>query len=147
MANEVLTHVDVQKSIANFEKAYPMEMSVLKLGGVYPREGSAETVNPYTGEKDTEYFGNIGEHCVSVAECADILTEQFLGAENPLRKHTVSRALVHDAGKRFEIMRKKAVKAGKINDAYSPKAYATIRPILENAGVADDVIAYMTRTG
>src|SRR3989338_5134603 len=100
MTNEVLIHIDIQKSIANFEKAYPMEMSVLRLGGVYPRGGSAETVNPYTGETDAEYFGNIGEHCVSVAECADIFTEQFLGANHPLRKQTVSRALVHDAGKR-----------------------------------------------
>ncbi len=147
MTNEVLTHIDIQKSIAIFEKAYPMEMSVLRLGGVYPKEGGAETVNPYTGETDTEYFGNIGEHCVSVAECADILTEQFLGANHPLRKQTVSRALVHDATKRFEIMRKKAVKAGKADDAYSPKTYETIRPILEKAGVADDVIRYMTRAG
>lgn len=147
MSNEVLTHVDIQKSIANFETAYPIEMSVLRLGGVYPREINAGTVNPYTDETDTEYFGNIGEHCVGVAECADILTEQFLGADNPLRKQTVSRALVHDAGKRFEIMRKKAVKTGKADDAYSPKAYETIQPILEKAGVTNDVIGYMTRAG
>ncbi len=145
--NEVLTYIDIQKSIVNFEKAYPMEMSVLRLGGVYPGVGSAETVNPYTDEIDTEYFGNIGEHCVSVAECADILIEQFLGINHPLRRQTVSRALVHDAGKRFEIMRKKAVKARKADDAYSPKAYETIRPILEKAGVTDDVIGYMARAG
>jgi len=146
MTTEIQSQVDVPKVIPNFETAYPMEMSVLRLGGVYPRETTEKTVNPYTDELVTEYFGNIGEHCIAVALCSDILTD-ILGKDNPVKGQIVSRALVHDAGKRFEIMRKEAVKAGKIDDAYSPKSYETIRPILEKAGVASDVIDYMARAG
>lgn len=71
--------VDFNKTLPDFESRFPMEMDILRLGGVYPRERNEGTVNPYNGELDTEYFGNIGEHCLAVALCAETITDSVLG--------------------------------------------------------------------
>lgn len=44
-------------------------------------------------------------------------------------------------------MRRKAVRAGAIDDAYSSKAYDSIKPLLEEKGIAPDIIAYMANAG
>lgn len=147
MTVELREPVNFDRTLPDFESRFPVEMSILRLGGVYPRERNEGVVNPYTGELDTEYFGNIGEHCLAVALCAEIITDNLLGKDDPRKRTIVSRALVHDSTKRFEIMRKKAVKTGLIDDAYSAKAYDTIRPMLEEKGVAKDIIDYMANAG
>ena len=147
MTVELAKPVDFHKALPDFESRFPMEMAILKLGGVYPREQNEGTVNPYTGELDTEYFGNIGEHSLAVALCAEIITDNVLGETHPQKRNIVARALIHDSTKRFEIMRRKAVKAGAIDDAYSYKAYDTIKPLLEERGMAPDIIAYMAIAG
>lgn len=147
MSIELAKPVDFNKALPDFESRFPMEMSILRLGGVYPRERNEGVVNPYTGELDIEYFGNIGEHCVAVALCAEIIVDKVLGEEHPQKRTIIARALVHDSTKRFEIMRKKAVKAGAISDAYSPKAYDTIKPLLEERNIAIDIVEYMANAG
>ena len=146
MVTEQSTHIDIQTAIEDFEKRYPDEMGVLRIGGVYPGEVEEGFVNPYTGEPDHEYFGNIGEHCVAVAYCADVLAHAFLDPEDS-GEDIVRSALVHDATKRFEVMRRKAARKGTIIDAYSQGAYDTIRPLLEEQGVPADTIEYMARAG
>lgn len=132
---ELKKPVDFNKALPDFESSFPMEMTILRLGRVYPRERNEGIVNPYTGKLDTEYFGNIGEHCLAVALCAKIIADNVLGKNHPQKQPIIARALVHDSTKRFEIMRRKAVRSGVINDAYSPKAYDTIRPLLEKQGI------------
>lgn len=137
----------IERIIPEYTLRFPMEMGILRLGGVYPGEKTEEFRNPYTGEIDAEYFGNIGDHCIAVAHCAEILATSVSGYDNPQTKNIIRRALVHDATKRFEVMRKKALKQGLIEDVYSTRAYETIRPILEQQGVSSDVIQYMANAG
>lgn len=144
---ELTKPVDFNKALPDFESRFPMEMGILRLGGVYPREQNEGIINPYTEELDTEYFGNIGEHCLAVALCAEIITDSVLGKNHPQKGTIVARALVHDSTKRFEIMRRKAVRVGVINDAYSPRAYDTIKLLLEERDIAPDTIAYMANAG
>ena len=139
--------IDFNRQLPNFESRFPQEMDILRLGGVYPREKNEGIVNPYTGEVDKDYYGNIGEHCVAVARCAEIIADKILGEDHSLKRTIVGRALVHDATKRFEIMRRKAMEEGIIDDAYSPKAYDTIKPLLEAKGIASDIIEYMVNAG
>lgn len=147
MTKEVLKRVDFEKAVPEYAARFPMEMAILRLGGVYPGERIEGFTNPYTGEVDNEYFGNVGEHCVAVAYAAEVLARNVLGVDNPQSTNIVRRALVHDSTKRFEVMRKKAVKAGVIEDAYSPKSYETIKPVLEAQGVASDIVDYMANAG
>ncbi len=147
MSQEATLHVDFAKVTPEYAKRFPMEMAVLRLGGVYPGEKIEGFKNPYTGNDETEYFGNVGEHCVAVAHCAEVLATSVLGIDDPEAVKIARRGLVHDATKGFEIMRRNAVKAGLIEDAYSAKAYETIRPILEQQGIAADTIEYMINAG
>src|SRR5258708_17215194 len=147
MSEEVIKRFNSEKAVTEYAARFPMEMAILRLGGVYPGETSEGIKNPYTGEQEKEYFGNIGEHCFAVAHCADVITNKVVGDDNPQKKKIISRALVHDAAKGFEVMRKKAVNAGILTDAYSITAYETIRPMLETQRVAQDIIDYMTNAG
>ncbi len=139
--------VDFEHLISEYIARFPKEMEILEIGGVFPGKKAEPIENPYTGETETLYFGNTGEHCVAVARCSEILAGKILGVDNPQTKKIVARALVHDSAKRYEILRSKALKEGKIDDAYSPSAYETIRPILKNEGVPQDIIESMVHAG
>lgn len=138
---------ELKESIPEFTSRFPLEMSVLRLGGVHPTEQSREFKNPYSQKVESEQFNNIGEHCIAVAYCAEVIATKVLGQNNPEVKTIVSRALVHDSTKRFEIMRKKAVTEGIIDDAYSPTAYQTIKPLLRENGVTEEIVEYMADAG
>src|SRR5258708_3371590 len=127
MTREAPKRVDFATAVPEYAKRFPMEMCILGLRGIDLRRKKEGFKDPYTGTDDSEYFGNVGEHCVTVAYCADVLATCVLGSGNLQNRNIVRRALVHDATKRFEVMRKKAVNAGVIEDAYSPSAYETIR--------------------
>lgn len=144
-SNEI-AHLKVDDLLERFEIKFPREMQILHIGGVYPHEQPTGQ-DPYTKEPQTEYMGNIGEHCMAVALCADALVQAYLGADHAEREDIVRRALVHDATKGFEVMRKKAVKSGLIADAYSPRAYDAIRSILEKQGESGETVDYMQRAG
>jgi hypothetical protein len=146
MTKESPKHIEFKITVPEYEHRFPTEMAMLEIGGVYPGK-KKDMINPYSGEADTEYRGNIGEHCIAVAKCAEVITKNILGEKNPQVDKIVKRALVHDATKRFEIMRKIALKADAIEDAYSPTAYETIKPLFEKQGVAPDIIDYMADAG
>lgn len=146
MSVEFAKPIEMAKLKPDFERRFPMEMGILRIGGVYPGQTEA-TQNPYTGEDEREYFGNIGEHCMAVALCSEIIAEGIFGKDSSKTISIVKRALVHDSTKRFEIMRRKAVKAGALDDAYSKSAYEKIKPLLEEKGVAPDIIEYMSTAG
>ncbi len=148
MRMESQKSVDFGILVPEYVERFPMEMAVLRIGGVYPGEQAEGFIDPYTKTVDNEYFGNVGEHCIAVANLSEILAKSVLG-NDPLVKKITSRGLVHDATKRYEVMRKKAVKAGiiDIKDAYSKQAYQTIKPLLEAKGIAPDIIEYMAEAG
>jgi len=140
---------DPLSRLLEFEKRFPLAMRILHIGGVHPTEDS-KMDNPYTGRPDHESFTNIGEHCLAVASLTYTLALRLhqngvLSPEDVDR--ATSRALVHDANKRLEIMRRNAVREGIIEDAYSPQAYETIRPILLAQEVDLDMVNYMVQAG
>jgi hypothetical protein len=115
-------------------------------------------MNPYNHEIDPEYMGNIGEHCLAVAN----LVKKWIQAaqtntlfKNPAESdQAIERAAVHDATKGIEILRKKAIKKAKdegkeaeMGDAYTVSAYKTIRAILEQAQISPEIIAYLENAG
>lgn len=138
---------DYEVAVAVYERRFPKEMEILRLGGVYPSD-TQSVKNPYTGEIDTEYFGNVGEHCLAVARCAEIFASSILGShEQQTIDIIIRRALVHDASKRFEVMRRKAIQRGGIEGAYSYGVYETLHPVLESQGVSTEMIEYMSKAG
>ena len=66
-----LEKVDLANAVPEYEQRFPEEMGMLDLCGVYPGKKYEEGfLNPYTYEVDNGYHGNIGEHCIAVANCA-----------------------------------------------------------------------------
>lgn len=138
---------DYEVAVAVYERRFPKEMEILRLGGVYPSD-TQSLKNPYTGETDTEYFGNVGEHCIAVARCAEILATSVLGDHEQQTIDTITRrALVHDAFKRFEVMRKKSMHKGVVADVYSHSAYEALSSILKSQGVPAEMVEYMSKAG
>lgn len=126
-----------------FEEKYPVAFSILEIGGVHP-DKNEPMVNPYLcdpklnepGCLDNEDFRNIGEHCVSVAICADKIARYLIkkGAiDENVRAEVIGRALIHDANKRFEIFRRKAREKGLPVEVYNKRAYDTMyEKVIEN---------------
>ncbi|MDD5415837.1 MAG: hypothetical protein PHE48_02405 [Candidatus Daviesbacteria bacterium] len=135
--------------LAEFTSRFPVAIEILRVGGVHPTE-DAKMDNPYTGKPHDESFTNIGEHCLAVASLASTLAFRLheRGALSVAEAELVtSRALIHDANKRIEIMRRNAVREGVVEEAYTPKAYETIKPILEARGVDPELVNYMVDAG
>ncbi len=136
--------------LAGFETRYPNSFKILLVGGVHPTNNVTVMENPYTHRLHDESFANVGEHCLAVASLAQTLSLKLLesGALSPEEADSAtSRALVHDANKRLEVMRRNAVKEGVENEAYTPRAYETIRPILISQGVDPELVEYMVKAG
>jgi hypothetical protein len=153
-----LTVETVDQLISEFTEKYPHAMLILRIGGVYPREYNPQTINPYNQEIDSEYMGNVGEHGLAVANLVkkwlQAIPVQSLPVSVPETQGPVERAIVHDATKGLEILRKKANKkareeGGNIEsgDTYTLSAYEAIRPILEKAGIPQDIIEYLQNAG
>ena len=132
-----------------FERSYPLAFEILKVGGVHP-DKVVEMENPYTGEQDNEDFRNIGEHCVSVAIVAEKITNKLkeIGVINDNEcKKIVERALIHDANKRFEVMRKKNRGARHSEGVYDEEAYKTMQNLLKKQGISKDLLDYIEKAG
>lgn len=140
---------DPLQYMGNLAVAFPQAMQILETGGVHPAS-DAEMLNPYTKEQDKESFKNIGEHCLAVA-CAARLLAGLIYVSGYIQRSDITiiteRALVHDANKRLEVMRRKAVAAGFIDDAYSLAAYDTVEAILQHKGISKSLVDYMTDAG
>ncbi|MBI2018923.1 hypothetical protein HYS96_04450 [Candidatus Daviesbacteria bacterium] len=135
--------------LTEFTEGFPFAIQILRIGGVHPTE-DARIDNPYTGKPHDESFTNIGEHCLAVASLANTLAFRLYekGVLSMEEAGLVtSRALVHDANKRIEIMRRNAVREGAVREAYTPQAYETIRPILTAQGIDPELVNYMAGAG
>lgn len=149
MTTEAARPIDFGELIAEYARRYPKEMELLHLVGAYPGQIVEGRKNPYTQELDTEDYGNIGEHCIAVAFCAEIIADKvLLDKDSPLKERIIRSALVHDIGKPLEIMRRKAVEQEIIDDAYSRSAYLTVRErIAEQADVTPELADYIAHAG
>ncbi len=114
--------------VIDFELEYPTEMQALRVGMVHPHY-KGEVKNFLTGEVLKEDFTNIGYHCVAVGYAAKQICaalEESGVLDHELSKQIVSRALVHDATKVFEIMRSKVISTveGQLADLTESKPLA-----------------------
>jgi len=135
-----------------FKKEYPIAFDLMEVGGVHP-ERKLDIENPYLdGEIDSEDFRNVGEHNVAVGLCAKKIANQLVKAgilSTQGRDEIVLRALMHDANKRFEVMRKKAKQAGKNVDVYGEKGYETMfnHLLKKDPNLASTLGAYLKSAG
>lgn len=118
-----------KEALEKFKESHQIAFELLDIGGVHPEKVSS-IENPYLdGEIDNEDFRNVGEHNVAVGICADniadVLVKKGVLTEEG-KSEIVLRALIHDANKRFEVMRKKAKRTGKDVDVYGEKGYETM---------------------
>lgn len=136
-------------ALEKFENNFPQAFQALEIGGVHPiNNGPME--NPYTHEWDNEDFRNIGEHCVSVGMCANRISDELLKTgviDEEKYKKITERALIHDANKRFEIFRKKAVKSNGTKGVYDDEAYDTMHSLLQEQGIEGDLLEYIKIAG
>ncbi len=105
-----LPRFDSVHMVANYEERFPAAFRLLRLGGVHPVE-LCPIHNPYIGQLNSDDFRNVGQHCVSVAFAAGVIAGELLseGAiSTTQRDEIILRALLHDLGKRFEVLRRMA---------------------------------------
>lgn len=135
-----------------FEKEHPIAFRLMEIGGVHP-DRIIEIPNPYLdGEIDREDFRNVGEHCIAVGICAKRIADSLVGKgvlEAASRDEIVLRALMHDSNKRFEVMRKKAQKAGRDVDVYGDKGYETMFQYIsmQNPELVQTIGTYLKSAG
>jgi len=140
---------DPLSSLEEFTNRHKAAIEILRIGGVHPTEVS-EMDNPYTGKPHSESFANIGEHCLAVASLSSTLAFKIYdkGILSTLEvDQIINRALIHDASKRFEIMRRHAFEEGLAEEVYTPKAYENIKLILETRGIDSELVDYMVDAG
>lgn len=141
---------DPHQQIQNYEKKFPSEMALLRVVGIHPLSNGA-VINPYTNQMTTENYQNIGEHCISVAYCAEkiaqALQQKGLLTESDVELIT-ARALVHDLNKPFEIMRRDAARSGLVTeDVYSVTAYDQVAQFMQACGASSDIVEYLKTAG
>jgi hypothetical protein len=130
MSQQVESRVglNIETRKIDYERRFPLEMALLRAGGVYPGEAGPH-LNPYTREQDEEYFGNIGEHCIAVAFAAETIERTVHGDDSEAHDEVVRHALVHDAAKRYEIARRNTRRAVE-NTSLSQPAFEAIAGFL-----------------
>lgn len=119
---------------------------LLETAGVGRNSGKTPWINPFTGKEDTEDFSNVGWHCLAVAIVADAMGRILKVSD---LRHLIVMGAAHDAGKRFEVMKRKALKeAGRdAADAYTKEAYGEMDRRLTAIGVAPALLAAGQWTG
>lgn len=133
-----------------FKKNYPVAFSVLEIGGVHPDKQSP-VPNPYLDNAlDDENFSNVGRHCVAVGIAAHRIAGKLLESgiiDQATHDSAISRALLHDANKCFEVFRRKAQKAGKSVDVYGVSSYDKLHEVLKSQGQGGPLLDYMASAG
>ncbi len=135
--------------IHTFQARFPAEMELLRLAGLHPLHRT-HPINPYTLQPSNDSFSNIGEHCIAVAYCAATIASALVQREvlSEQDAHWITAAaLLHDANKSFEIMRRDAQRAGLIDDAYSVAAYDELGALLQAVGFAQDPAERLSKAG
>ena len=139
----------LQSQLERYAVRYPGAFQILRVGGVDPKHTSV-IKNPYLpgAPDDHEDFSNVGRHCVAIANFAEKLALK-LDLDSSIVDITTQRALVHDANKRYEVMRKKAARQGALSaDAvYTHEAYEAIRELLSDSGIPRELLDYLACAG
>lgn len=149
LPSSVVSTFEPEKLLVKFAEQFPEEFQIFRVTGVHPTEPKA-IVNPYSDRQDAQSFQNIGLHLLAVAQCAAAIAERLksrgvISIEE--ERDIVRRALVHDVGKPFEIMRRNAVKSGVVEEAYNETAYAELEAHLVRAGLSPSMAEFITRAG
>lgn len=145
----------LQLKLSEYAEKYPNAIAILDIGGVHPTNRRT-IVNPYmpaddNQKNDNEDFTNVGKHCIAVGYVAEQVAKALLSQgliDQSILDYIIQRALMHDANKRFEVMRSKTDKKypGTI-DVYSPQAYEAISTILQNQGLNNEIANYLASAG
>jgi len=138
-----------ERYLREVERRFPTEMGLQYLTGIHP-EFVGRVIDPYTNRPSEESFTNIGEHCLAVAWCAERIARALedAGALNAAERDTiVSRALVHDLTKPYEILRRNAARAGAPIEVYSVGAYQRVADLLPGNGLSPDLARYLAEAG
>lgn len=103
-------HVDTAALVESYNRRFPGAFEALKICGVHPSERT-DLLNPFEGSIDRRDFRNVGQHSVAVA----YLTEKLLELIQPSiqlaeseKEKIIEAAMLHDVGKRFEVMHRQA---------------------------------------
>ncbi len=141
-----------------FDSEYPEAMELIRLGGIYPsKDGRSPNMwDPYNQRTQKGYdeirggYTNIGEHVVSTGFCslaiAKSLNHEGFIDESEL-DNVVESSLVHDASKRYELMRRDYARQHPGYDPYSDEAYAQLSEILATQGVNAELVDRMVAAG
>lgn len=95
--------------LPRYEAAQPEAMRLLAVAGVHP-EYQGNFIDPYTNERVTENYGNIGLHCVAVAFGVESVLEELSQRNSAIRfsdepAAVIAQALREDTDKFLEILR------------------------------------------
>jgi hypothetical protein len=135
--------------LPHYERQYPFILELFFSVGIHPNQPK-RIFNPYTNELCEETFGNIGEHCIAVAHCAEKICQALVERgvlDDAERSRIVERALIHDITKPYEIMRRRAVEEGRISDTYSASAYSKLKSLLLGRGYSKSLANYLVHAG
>lgn len=135
-----------------FEENYPKALALIKLGGIYPNKAgiSPDMEDPYNQTMQKGNYTNIGEHVISAGFCFQAVAKPLLEVdfltEEEFDQGTEG-ALIHDASKRWELMRRDYARKNPGYEPYSDEAYKTVHEILVSKGVEEDLIKRMVESG
>lgn len=145
IAENVLSHEQLMSLAHEFQQRYPDAMNILDITWVSPFR-SREMINPYTNKSDTEDFSNVWRHCVAVAYAASKIADN-LNLSQEEKDKIIRAALLHDADKRLEVMRKNAQKAWVKIDVYGEEWYKTIEFIFSDKGLDPNILSTIQSMG
>lgn len=128
--------------LAKFEYVYPMEMQLFRNFGTYPYSGIKSFYNPFTKLSMECDFGNIGIHCLAVAQVALALARKFHQLkmiEEYEYKEIGRRALLHDLLKPLDVFLAAELRTGMINldQYYSPNVFEPAVDWLITQGISN----------
>lgn len=141
---------DPLSRLPEFEKRYPDSFTLLRLGGIHPTDPMIDLTSPYTGIIQARDFRNIGEHCVAVACCYDIIASALKKAgviSDSEHDQGIHMAIGHDWSKRYEIMGGDARKAGIDVGPYTEKFYQSVADQLIALGTPPYLVEYARVSG
>lgn len=147
---ESLSPFNDQPWIEKFTAQYPTAMEILKLGGVHPDQSQNPSLtNPYTNTPHTGDYSNIGRHCIAVAACFEAIAKPLVDNQAISQaefENGIQRALIHDATKRFETMRRDYLKTNSGN-SYSSQAYEEVIKKIGPTISSPELLEYLTHAG
>jgi len=128
---------------ARYFELYPSAFELLRAGGVHPFD-SQDFPNPYDGGTDRRDFRNVGWHSLAVGIFADRIGRHLVEKGRLMEAEhyqLVERALIHDACKRIEVLRREKLGTS------LPERGAQIRAELDRIGIKTDMADQLAFSG